>query len=138
MTIEPLELGIGMIARTLVELEGSSYEVMTLNTTEALDAETIAFWKKLLEENPYETTVYKLVDANKPFTAIEQKLADLAPVNSKWRRDLETGDLYCTRMPNQDAAALEHDSVINEFRSNTILLLTAEERNAIYGPGRLL
>ena len=139
MNISALTLGKGEIAHTLIEEEdGTCYEVQTVHTVTALDQETAAFWSELLKHHPYETTVYKLVPANKPMTNKEAPLFDLAVVNEKYRRDLELGDLYVTRTANEDEAALEHDNVIGEFKSKSILLFTLEERNAIYGPGKMV
>lgn len=138
MKIESLELTKGMIARTLVEYDSKSYEVMTCDTRKTLAEETVAFWDSILKDYPFETVIYRLVPAGRPYTTIEQQLAELVPVNASLRRDLEIGDLYVSRSSDEESAALEHDGVIEEFKADSILLFTQDERAAIYGPGKLL
>lgn len=137
MDIQSLDLTKGMIARTLLIVEGKPYEIMTCKTSETIDDETAKFWEKLISELPYESVVYMLVDAKKPYSQIEQRLAEMVPVNSTLRRDLELGDLYVERTKDEDSAALAHQKIIEEFRSGEILLLTLCERDAINGPSKL-
>lgn len=135
MDIQSLDLTSGMIARTLVIVDGKPYEVMTMKTSDAIDQETAEFWFKLIEELPYESVVYPLVNAMKPYTKIEQDLSEMVPINRDFRRDLETGDLYVVRSKDEDTAAMRHQSIIDEFKSGDILLLTYKEREAVLGPG---
>lgn len=139
MTIElsGLELTKGMIARTLVTDGNKQYEIFTYDTRKSMDPISFDFWAAILTEFPFETVVYKVVPAGKPYTAIEQKLSDLVPINSEIRRDIETGDLYVSRSNTEDAAALEHQNVIDEFKSDSVILMTQEERAAVFGPGKL-
>lgn len=137
MNISGLDLGKGMIARTLIEENGKFYEVMTCDTTKVSDAETAPFWEQLFKDYPFETVVYRLCDATRPYTAIEQQLAELVPVNATLRRDLELGDLYVSRSSDQDSAAMEHDNVVQEFKDGCIILMTQDERAAVHGPGKL-
>lgn len=136
--VSSLELAKGMIARTLVEYNSKHYEVMTCDTRKSLNEETFHFWDSLLKDYPFETVIYRLVDASKPYTPIEQQLAELVPVSATLRRDLETGDLYVSRSSDEESASLEHDGVINDFKNDEVILLTQDERAAIHGPGKLL
>ncbi len=137
MNLFPLTLGKGMIARTLIEYESRKYEVMTCDTTKIADPDTAAFWKELFKDYPFETVIYRLCDAKKPYTQIEQQLAELVPVNEELRRDLELGDLYVSRSADEESAALEHDAVIQGFKDDSVILMTQDERSAVHGPGKL-
>lgn len=137
VTLSGLPLDKGMIARTLVEVGGKKYEVFTYDTRKAMDPISFDFWSAVLTDFPYETCVYEVVPASKPYTTIEEKLSELVGINSEIRRDLEQGDLYVSRSNTEDAAALEHDAVIEEFKDGSIVLMTQEERAAVYGPGKL-
>lgn len=137
MKIESLELTKGMIARTLVEDAGKFYEVMTCDTTKVADADTASFWESLFKDYPFETVIYRLCDAGKPYTPIELQLAELVPVNAKLRRDLQLGDLYVSRSHDEESAALEHDKIIEEFKDGSVILMTQDERSAVFGPGKL-
>lgn len=137
MKILPLDLGKGMIARTLIDDGVRQYEVMTCDTTKIADAETAAFWDSLFKDYPFETVIYRLCPATKPYTAIETQLAELVPVNAELRRDLELGDLYVSRSHDEESAALEHDKCVEEFKEGTIILMTQDERAAVWGPGKL-
>ena len=137
MNLFPLDLGKGMIARTLVEYETRKYEVMTCDTTKIADADTAAFWQSLFKDYPFETVIYRLCEASRPYSQIEQQLAELVPVNAELRRDLELGDLYVSRSADEESAALEHDNVIQEFKNDGIILMTQDERSAVHGPGKL-
>lgn len=137
MDIQSLDLTKGMIARTLLVVDGKPYEVMTCKTADTVDQETAKFWEKLITELPYESVVYPLVDARKPYTHIEQQLAEMVPVNTTFRRDLETGDLFVERTKDEDSAALAHQNIIDEFRSGGILLFTLAERDAVHGPSKM-
>ena len=135
--ISPLTPERGMMARTLVEVGEKKYEVFTYDTRKSMDPVTFEFWSAVLADFPFETCVYSCVPANTPYTSIEQKLAELVPINSEVRRNIELGDLYVSRSTTEDAAALEHDNVIQEFKDDTIILMTQEERAAVFGPGKL-
>ena len=137
MELQSLDLTKGMIARTMLTVDGKSYEVMTCKTIDTIDEETAKFWEALITELPYETVVYPLVDANKPYSGIEIKLSEMVYVNDKVRRDLQTGDLFVERTADEDSAALMHDKVIEEFKTGEILLFTLAERDAISGPGKV-
>lgn len=138
MKISSIDMVKGMMARTLVEVdEHHKYEVMTCDTTKMVDQDVSDFWESLLRDYPYETVIYALCPTSKPPTANEVQLAELLPVNSELRRNLDLGDLYVSRSANEEAAAMEHDNVIAEFKAGTIILMTQEERAAVYGPGKL-
>lgn len=127
-----------MIARTLVCMDGYKYEVYTCNTREAVGEETAQFWESVLKEYPYETAVYKCYPANQPLSEKELEFHDIVTIDGNIRRNLDLGDLYISRSTSEDAAAMEHQAVIDEFKSGDILLLTKAEREAIYGPEKLL
>lgn len=138
MEIESLPLDKGCIARTLVLLSEAAYEVATYYTKDALDQVTFQFWAPLIGEYPYETNVYKLVPKDKPLSQLEKNFLDMVSVNDKYRRDLDLGDLYVSRSRTEDAAALEHQNVIDEFKTDEIILLTQDERAAVHGPHKVL
>lgn len=138
MEITPLPLAPGMIARTLVTIDGLKYEVYTCNTRESVGEETAEFWEAVLKDYPYETAVYKCVPASKPLSDKERDFFDAVAINDVLRRDMDLADLYVSRSSDQDAAALEHQDVLDHFKSGDILLFTKAEREAIYGAGELL
>lgn len=84
---------------------------------------------------PYETSVYSLVNINEPLSSSEELFGDAINVNSLYRRDLVAGDLYLSRSRTAEAAALEHDKVVCEIQHGALLLLTQDERMAVYGAG---
>lgn len=138
LEINPLPLAKGMIARTLVTVEGLKYEVYTCNTKESVGEETAEFWESVLRDYPFETAVYKCVPATKPLSDKEKDFQDAVAIDDVIRRDLDLGDLYVSRSSDEEAAALEHQAVIDAFKTNDILLFTKAEREAIYGAGELL
>lgn len=140
MTIEitGLPLDKGMIARTLVTVDGLQYEVYTCNTRISVGEETAQFWEAVLKDYPYETAVYKCVAKSKPLSDKELEFADAVSINDSLRRNLDLGDLYVSRSASEEGAALEHQSVIDGFKSGDILLFTKAEREAIYGCENLL
>lgn len=139
MELSPLPSSRGVIARTQLTLaDGKKYEVITCHTLQAMEADAAIFWNALFTDYPYETVVYRLIPASTPYTAIEQQLAEIVPVNSEVRRDLELGDVYISRSNSEEAAAIEHQDVIESFRDDSIILMTQDERAAIYGPGKLI
>jgi len=121
-----------------VEVDGHKFEILTYDTRKSLDPISFEFWNSILNDFPYETVVYELVPAMKPYTAIEQKMPELCPVNSELRRDIDQGDLYVSRSNTEDAAALEHDGVVESFKDDSVILMTQLERAAVFGPGKLL
>lgn len=138
--IQPLDLLPGMLAHTLIIYNDKKYEVITNDIAKTVDDETAEFWEEMLKDYPFETIVYKCVSASAPYTELENTLADLVEIagSTELRRDLELGDLYISRSSTEDAAAIEHDSVVQEFKSDSILLLTQNERVAIYGPAKFI
>ena len=136
--ISPLPLTHGMIARTLVTTDGLRYEVYTCNTRESVGEETAEFWESVLKDYPYETAVYKCVSAAKPLSEKEREVFDAVAINDVIRRDMDLSDLYVSRSRSEEAAALEHQDVIEKFKSGDILLFTKAEREAVYGAGELL
>lgn len=136
--ITPLPMVKGMIARTLVQVDGCKYEVYTCNTKESVGPETAEFWDELLKNYPYETAVYKAVPATKPLSDKESEFLDIIAITPALRRDFDLGDLYVSRSDSEESAALEHDLVIEQFKSGDILLFTKAEREAIYGADQLL
>lgn len=137
VVISALTLDRGMIARTLITIGDKQYECFTYDTRKSMDPVSFDFWSAILTEFPFETCVYECCPASRPYTSIEQKLSELVPINSEIRRDLEQGDLYVSRSNTEDAAALEHDAVIELFKEDSIILMTQEERAAVFGPGKL-
>ncbi len=137
MTQSDLPLERGMVMRTLVEVSGKKYEVFTYDTRKSMDPVSFDFWGAILTEFPFETCVYECVPAIKPYTPIEQKLSEIVPINSAIRRDLEQGDLYVSRSNTEDAAIAEHKKVLAEFAEDNVILMTQEERAAVFGPGKL-
>lgn len=127
-----------MIARTLIKMDGLQYELYTCNTKESVGEETAEFWEEVLKEYPYETAIYKAIPASVPLTEKEMEFRDIVPINDSLRRNLDLGDLFVSRSTTEDVAAMEHQQVIEEFKSGEILLLTKAEREAIYGPEKLL
>jgi hypothetical protein len=136
--IQPLPLTKGMIARTLVCVDGLKYEVYTCNTRQSVGEETAEFWEDVLKEYPYETAIYKAIPASVPLTEKELEFRDIVSINDTLRRNLDLGDLYVSRSTTEDAAAMEHQTVIEGFKSGDVMLLTASEREAIYGPDKLM
>jgi len=61
----------------------------------------------------------------------------MVPVDARFRRDLELGDLFVERTKDEDTCALKHQQVIDSFKDGSILLFTQNERAAIYGPSKL-
>ena len=138
MNVEALPPDKGCLARTLVDLGQYQYEVVTYYTKDQLDPEVFRVWSPLLEKQPYETTIYKLIAASHPLSSLERNFIDMIGVNEKYRRDLDLGDLYIQRTATQDEAALEHDRVVTEFKDGTIILFTSDERNAVFGPNKII
>jgi hypothetical protein len=128
----------GMLARTLIMVDGLKYELYTCNTRESVGPETAEFWEEVLKAYPYETAVYKCCPASRPFTDKEKEFREISPINDMLRRDLDLGDLYVSRSTTEEAAALEHQAVLDGFKTGDVLLFTKAEREAIYGADALL
>src|SRR5689334_5723010 len=114
MDIESLQLGKGMMARTLIRDGGKNYEVVTYDTKKAFDEQSVILWENLFRDYPFETVVYRLCEASRPYTPMELQLAELVPINAELRRDMELGDLYVSRSSDEESAALEHDNIVSE------------------------
>lgn len=87
----------------------------------------------MLGKYPYETSVYPLLPIDEPTTDFESLFGDTINVNSHYRRDLVSGDVYLSRSRDEDAAALAHDEVVSGIVSGSLMLLTQDERSAVYG-----
>ncbi len=92
----------------------------------------------MIQDYPYETTVYELVDKDKPFENSEELFGDYLYVDGSLRRDLSLGDLYLSRSRTIEGASIEHDHVVTGIVSNDLVLLTQTERAALYGAGDVL
>ena len=138
MNVEAIPPDKGCLARTLIDLGDKQYEVATYHTKEQLEPDIFMLWAPLLAKQPYETTVYQLIAASHPLSSLERNFIDMIGVNEKYRRDLDLGDLYIQRTATQDEAALEHDSVVTSFVDGTIILFTVDERNAVFGPNKIV
>lgn len=139
-TVTELPMPAGYQARTLVFFNATKkYEVCTidLRKIDAVNGKENGYVDHMLGKFPFETAVYQLVDISEPPTSFEELFGDTLNVNHLYRRDLVAGDLYLSRSRGPEAAALEHDDVVNLLKSELLLLLTQNERNAIYGPGEL-
>lgn len=126
----------GVIARTFIlGPPDGPYEVITT------DLRSIKMSKKssqelinaMIGEHPYETAVYSLVGDQTPISDLEAILAEELGFFNGWRRDLQRGDLYLTRTVNEEAAALEHDSVVQSILKDKLTLMGQVDRMALYG-----
>lgn len=135
-TITALPLPKGYQARTLIAFDLTKrYEVCTidLRQVDAVNGKENGYVDHMLGKYPFETAVYQLVDINEPPTSFEELFGDTINVNELYRRDLVAGDLYLSRSSEQEAAAIEHQNVVDELKAGVLLLLTQNERQAIYG-----
>lgn len=138
MKQEPLPLERHHQARTLVTLaEGKLYEVATYDLRLVpVGEKSKPQVQELLEGYPFETIVYKAIQRDTGLSDYERLFGDYVFINESLRRDLTLGDLYLSRSDTQEAAALEHDNVVESFKRGDILLLTPDERIAVYGAGK--
>ena len=140
--VTPLDLSPGYQARTLVAIDlVRRYEVCTidLRQIEAVNGKgKNGYVDHMLGNYPFETAVYSLVSIDEPPTSFEELFGDTLSVNHLYRRDLVAGDLYLSRSRGPESAALEHDEVVVLLKQGLLLLLTQNERQAIYGNGEFL
>ena len=139
-TITALDLPVGYQARTLVHFSADrAYEVCTidLRKIDAVNGKESGYVDSMLGKHPFETAVYHLVNINEPTTDFESLFGDTINVSHLYRRDLVDGDLYLSRSRGPEDAALEHDEVVTKLRDGELMLLTQNERQAIYGDGDL-
>lgn len=132
----PIALEPYHVARTLVMIDSKRYETVTVDLR--LVEDDIDAFQEMIGEYPFETCVYSVIDSSVPYTQFETMMREYVPIDAAHRRDLELGDLYLSRSKDEEAAAMEHDKVVNSFKDGTIVLLTPQERVAIYGPGVMM
>lgn len=123
------------IARTLIEFDSKAFEINTFSLRDLTPMEGLDnYTASAVEAKPFETIVFQLCSKEKPLSKYEEMFIETVGVNDTYRRDVRQGDLYSIRSATLEEAALNHDDVVQQFKSATIILMTPEERLALYGP----